>query len=391
MMHVHLDAVGGIAGDMFVAAMIDAFPSLEDRVLADACAAVPPMAGVPVFTTGSSGAIACRRFGLRPSLGAALAGTRLGQAPAQFSELRATIAMLELSDGTAGHAVGILTLLAEAESAIHGVPVDQVHFHELAGWDSLLDVVAAGSIIAALRVARWTVSPLPRGGGLVRTQHGMLPVPAPAATRLLEGFAFRDDAIDGERVTPTGAAILKYIDARSTGRGEGRLTCSGTGAGTRELKGMPNILRALVFDTYEADGDRVTVINFEVDDMTGEEIGTASDLLRTTPGVLDVTVGHMLGKKQRPMTAFQVLATPCSADAIMDACLSLTSTIGLRWHETARRTLSRSLSASGGVRTKSVGRPGGEVTIKAENDDIAGHSLAQRRRNRALAETPGDV
>ena len=116
-----------------------------------------------------------------------------------------------LADGSAEQAVAILTLIAGVEAAIHQVPIEDVHFHEIADWDLLLDVVAAGSIAAALPAARWTVSPLPRGGGLVKTQHGLLPVPAPATAALLTGFAWRDDGVGGERVTPTGAAILRHL------------------------------------------------------------------------------------------------------------------------------------------------------------------------------------
>ena len=125
------------------------------------------------------------------------------------------------------------------------MPVDEVHFHEIGDWDSLMDVMAAGSIAAALEGARWSVSALPRGGGLVRTRHGLLPVPAPATARLLDGFTWRDDGIGGERVTPTGAAILRHLVGAAAARGVvGRLQGTGTGAGTRELPGQPNILRA---------------------------------------------------------------------------------------------------------------------------------------------------
>ena len=116
-----------------------------------------------------------------------------------------------MSAATREHALALLALLGEAEAHVHGIPVDDVHFHELADWDSLLDLVAAGCIAARLEGARWTASALPLGGGTVRTAHGLLPVPAPATSYLLTGYPWRDDGIGGERVTPTGAAILRHL------------------------------------------------------------------------------------------------------------------------------------------------------------------------------------
>lgn len=208
-----------------------------------------------------------------------------------------------------------------------------MHFHEIAGWDSLADVVGAGSILAALGDAVWTVSDLPRGGGMVRTQHGMLPVPAPATAAILTGFAWRDDGVGGERVTPTGAAILRHLTLSPQGGGTRRLVAAGTGAGTRDLPGMPNILRALVFEDSAAAclGDRVAVLSFDIDDMTGEELADAAERIRQCPGVLDVSMSAAMGKKGRPLTSLRVLARE---DALSDArtlCLQQTSTLGLRW------------------------------------------------------------
>lgn len=386
---IHLDAVGGIAGDMFVAGLLDAFPHLEARVMADLAALLPAEAGRPVLSAGESGGLRVRRFGL--------------EAPAQkahhhhhghehahhdhhhgtaFAALRTRIAGARLSAGTAEAAIGILTLLAGAEAKMHGVAIEAVHFHELADWDSLMDVVAAGSIVAALGPIDWSVSPLPRGAGLVKTQHGLLPVPAPATAELLTGFALRDDGIGGERVTPTGAAIVKFLVDPARAPVSGRLVATGMGAGTRTLPGMPNILRVLGFAAEaKVAGESVVVLSFEIDDMTGEEIGIAAERLRATEGVLDVVLAAVSGKKSRPATQFQLLVRPGHEDAVGRACLLQTSTIGLRLREEQRMILPRVLDGGPDARIKRVTRPDGTETIKAESDDLAsGETLAERRR-----------
>lgn len=377
---IHLDAVGGVAGDMFAAAMVDALPRLKDRVAADVAAALAPVQGIPRFREGRSGAMRALRFGLEADQRATAREVEGGS----FEGMSARIARSGLEAETARHAVAILRILAEAEARIHDVPVSEVHFHEIGDWDSLADVVAAGSIIAALGAATWTVSALPRGNGTIRTQHGLLPVPAPATCEILTGFPWTDDGIGGERVTPTGAAILKHLGAAPVGIGvPGRLVASGFGAGTRELNGAPNVLRALVFERTDApSADSVTVISFEVDDMTGEEIGVAAERLRTLPGLLDLSIGTRAGKKSRPMQAFRLLTEPHAAAGIAERCLIETSTIGVRLHEERRMVLRREHTAMDGGRVKTVTRPDGTQTVKAESDDLTGESLATRRKMR---------
>lgn len=415
---IHLDAVGGVAGDMFVAALLDAFPELRARVLADARAVLPEGAGAPLLDEGMSGAVRALRFGLadaphadageRPlehSHAHAHSHAHSGHAHAyahaeaptypathhhhtpgagSYRDMRARIERAALSAGTAGHAAAILAILARAEATIHGVAIEEVHFHEIADWDSLLDVVAAGSIASALEGADWTVSPLPLGGGLVKTQHGLLPVPAPATAAILAGFDWRDDGVSGERVTPTGAAILKHL-ARPGWPAGGRLAASGTGAGTRTLPGLPNVLRALVFEEAEASGDRVAVIEFEIDDMTGEEIGQAVERLRAEAGVLDISVGQRLGKKGRPMVSLRLLVRPQEAEAVARSCFDQTSTLGLRLREERRLTLPRAAGIAAGVAVKRAERPGA-ITVKAESDALTGATLAERRAARLRAE-----
>jgi len=391
--HVHLDAVGGAAGDMFVAALLDALPGLRERVFEDLAAVQPDGLGRPELSEGTSAGIAVRRFGLG---GAHAEGDHGHAHGTRFTDLAARIEAAPLQAGTAMQSVAILRRLAEAESRVHRVPMAEVHFHEIGDWDSLLDVVAAGSIAAALAGWTWSVSELPRGGGLVRTRHGLLPVPAPATADLLTGFRWRDDGHAGERVTPTGAAILAHLVAAPAARQPSglRLIASGMGAGTRELEGMPNVLRALVHAIDTGDDmneDSVMVLCFDVDDMTGEEIGVAADRLRDSAGVLDVSLGMRVGKKGRPLHDFRLLVVPAELENVVDLCLSETSTIGLRWHQVHRRRLARGSDAVAvdglTLRRKQVRRPGGETTLKVESDDLARTgTLAARRRLQTRAE-----
>ena len=394
---IHLDLVGGIAGDMFVAAMLDAIPSLASPVFAALAQVRPEGAPVPALAAASQGGLRAARFGLD-------AGSRAPRnlaiaAPASdgtsYPALRGIVERALLDEGTRHEALALLASLADAEAGVHGIAIEHVHFHELADWDSLLDIVAAGAIAARLRGAQWSASPPPLGGGTVRTAHGMLPVPAPATTRLLLGVPCRDDGIRGERVTPTGAAILRHLVPLANFEGRraaGRLLATGLGAGTRQLAGVPNVTRALVFATTPGTGaDTVATVDFDIDDMTGEEIAFAADRLRATAGVIDVSVGTRAGKKGRPLSDFRLLVAPQAIDEVARACFAQTSTLGLRVGEARRHVLRRAdvEAAVGGatVGVKLAQRPDGARTAKAEHDDVAaGSSLARRRAARARAE-----
>ena len=414
--HIHLDAVGGLAGDMFVAALLDALPDLHHRVFADLAAVLPADCGQPTLSEGLSSGIAVRRFALVENHDQAQATGHHHDHGAdhvdhadhhhahavRFPDIMRLIAAARLHPGTAEQAIAILRRLAEAESRMHRVALEEVHFHEIADWDSLMDIVAAGSIAAALAQCSWSVSDLPRGDGLVRTRHGLLPVPAPATAEILRGFRWRDDGIGGERVTPTGAAILAHLVSDVRARpANALLLAAGTGAGTRELNGMPNILRALVFaqtgtaEITADNADDVLVLCFDIDDMSGEELAVAADRLRAAEGVIDLSVATRQGKKGRPMSDFRLLLRPAALAAVSTLCFLETTTIGLRWHSERRICLQRGQEilaiADKQLRRKRTYRPDGSTSLKVENDDLAHlEGLAARRRLKHLGEHEED-
>jgi uncharacterized protein (DUF111 family) len=304
-----------------------------------------------------------------------------------FAQIRDRLRAAPLAPGVRERAIHMFTLLAEVEGKIHGMPVEQVSFHELGGWDSIADIVGAAALIEALREATWSVSTLPLGAGRTRTAHGMLPVPAPAATALLAGYEFADDGLSGERVTPTGAAILRDVGAtQRRERQTRRLLRAGYGFGTATFPGLSNVLRVIVYEPAEqpASQDRVAQLAFEVDDQTPEDLAIGLDRLRAHPAVLDVLQAPAFGKKGRMVVHVQVLAQPEAVDDVAAACFDETATLGLRWQIVERRVLPRSQTnaESGGrmLRVKMAQRPGA-TTAKVESVDLINVSGGREARD----------
>ena len=419
-MHVHLDPVGGVAGDMFAAALLDAFPERADALAAGLAKSrlheIVTVRSEP-FTDG---VLRGRRFHTAPAR-----GVGKGHDPAhdhhhdhdhhhghghqdgnrghghdhphrRFADIRVWLGESGLAGPVAERATAIFTVLAEAEAEVHGIAVEDVTFHEVGAWDSIADVVCAAWLIDSLEPASWSCAPLPLGGGLVRTAHGMLPVPAPATAILLRGFPSRHDGVEGERVTPTGAAILRHLEPAFDLAGlEGRIAGTGHGFGTRRLPGMSNVLRALVFEpVHEPQAWReetIGVCSFEVDDQTAEDLAVGLDLLRAADGVLDVVQTPVFGKKGRMAAGVRVLARPEVRERLIERCFAETATIGVRWQTVRRAALEREEAvadvAGEPVRIKRAQRAGGEVTVKAEMDDVAsaagGRAGRDERRRRA--------
>jgi len=419
--HLHLDALGGAAGDMFAAAVLD----LDATLLDDATDGLVPLlrsAGLAAdvhiglvdhddgvfrgrrFLVGDPREKAARKKGPGSFVFSQAAAAHAGHDHVPLSGILARIAGSDLSLGAKARAADIFTRIGIAEGAVHGLPLEDVALHEVGSQDSIADVVAAAVLLDRLDVKygglTGSVSSLPLGSGRVQTAHGELPVPAPATLNLMVGFPTHDDGRPGERVTPTGAAIIAHLCGGAPGkRPPGIIAGVGVGFGTRTFVGLSNILRATlsvtasltsaVSETAES-GPWTTrpllQLCCELDDMTAEELAWAAATLREVVGVRDVLLAPVFMKKGRPATALQVLCDESGKDAVAAAVFAATTTLGLRCARVERFELHRSEEVIGGVRVKTAGRPGG-ATRKADHDDIAGDTLDARRSARRRAET----
>jgi hypothetical protein len=285
----------------------------------------------------------------------------------------------------------VFRAIAEREAEIHGSRPEDVHLHEVGAVDAILDVVGSVWGLELLGVDDVRCGPIQLGDGFVRAAHGVLPVPAPATLRLLEGLRVRpgpDGA--GELVTPTGAALVRVLSS-GLPPDEYVPLRSGFGAGTKDFTGRANALRVTLASVPDVDPtrERLVVLTADLDDATGELLAAAAEALREA-GALDVVLVPTIMKKGRPGTRLEVLAHPASAGRLEDLVLERTTTIGVRRADVLRRALpreSRTVSVDGhDVRVKVVRTPEGAERGKPELDDVVAAARALGRDLRSVAE-----
>lgn len=287
----------------------------------------------------------------------------------------------ELSDGVKDRAIAIFRAVAVGEARVHNMPVEDVHFHEVGAFDSIADIVAAAICLDYLGIERVYASAVPLGsGGLIRTQHGVMPLPAPATMEILSGYPVTLTDVPFELTTPTGAGIIRALSHGTLTNEEVRVESVGFGAGTRELPDRPNLLRVAIGrieaeDTgsagVPADSDTMVQAEANVDDMNPQMWPYVLERL-LEEGAVDAWLTPILMKKGRPAHTLSILAPPESIDAVIDVLWSETTTIGIRMSHVARRKLGRESvtveTEFGPVRMKRIDGPGGS-TLRPEADE----------------------
>jgi uncharacterized protein (TIGR00299 family) protein len=296
-------------------------------------------------------------------------------------EIAALIDQSALTAAAKDRAKALFGRLAEAESAIHDMPVERVHLHEVGALDSIVDIVGAVFALEWVGADRIVCSPLNVGGGMVESAHGLFPVPAPATLRLLGGAPVYSGAIQKELVTPTGALIATSYATAFGPIPSMTLERVGYGAGDRDNPGTPNVLRVLIGQDAAPAGDRVAVIECEIDDMNPQLFGVVMDRLYAA-GALEVFYVAAQMKKNRPGTLLTVVASPALRTVLADIVFRETTTIGLRHYEVDRECLEREIvsveTPLGAVRVKVASRHGRIVNAVPEFEDCARIAAATR-------------
>ena len=313
-------------------------------------------------------------------------------APSAHAHHHSLVEIAALIDGSALSAAGkarskeLFAHLAEVEAAIHDMPVDQVHLHEVGALDSIVDIVGAVFGIEWFGADEIAASPLNVGSGTVECAHGTFPVPAPATARLLQlqGAPVYAGGVAAELVTPTGALLVTSYARRYGPLPAMRIERIGYGAGDREFPGVPNVLRLVVGETSAGhEGDRVGVLEFEVDDMNPQIFGPLMDRLYAA-GAHEVFYVPVQMKKGRPGTLVTVVAPPDLREAMSAVVFRETTTIGLRYQVVDRECLAREIievsTPVGAVRVK-VSRRGGQVVNALPEFEDCARLAAERGRS----------
>lgn len=358
----YLDCFSGVSGDKFLGALVGAG---LDAGLLDARLRLLGVGGWRLETA------AVERAGLP--------GTQVrvivedGQPSRDWRTIRSLIEASALSEPEKDGALRAFAALAEAEAGVHGVSVEDVHFHEVGAVDSIVDIVGTAIGLVALGVDELWSTPVRLGAGLVMTSHGMLPVPAPATAVLARGLPVYAGELEGEMTTPTGAALVRAFVTRFAPMPPVRTVAEGWGAGSRELA-IPNLLR-LTLAQEELGGGRlseVVVLETAIDHVTPELLAATIDLLLEA-GALDAWAEPVAMKKGRLGSAVTVLAHASEARRLSDVLMLHTGTLGVRrsftWRDVAPRRIETVDTSLGTIRVKVQGE-GASLRVRPENDDV---------------------
>lgn len=380
---LYIDCSMGCAGDMLTAALLELHPDKDD-FLSRMNAALGGKAVLSASPDSKCGIIGTHVTVL-------INGDEEGEKthhhhePTSIIEIMAFIDSVPLDEAIRENAKKVYSIIAEAESRVHGHPMENVHFHEVGSLDALADVLSVCALMHELAPERILASEVNVGSGTVRCAHGILPVPAPATELILRGVPIYSGQIKSELCTPTGAALLKYFVRKFGAMPTMQIENAGCGTGKKNFE-CANVVRAFIGETAD-EGDRIIELACNLDDMTPEELAFAMEELFSL-GALDVYFTNIGMKKSRPGVKLTCMCREKQREQMLECIFKHTTTLGVREYVCKRYELGRSEKAvrtlDGEVRVK-ISSGYGVVREKAEYEDLAalarksGKTIAQIR------------
>jgi pyridinium-3,5-bisthiocarboxylic acid mononucleotide nickel chelatase len=344
----YLDAFSGISGDMTVGALADA--GADRDAIAGAIHSLNAGASVSFENVKRQG-IAATKFQV---------ATQETKKHRHLSQIVQMIEAADISGPARRNAIAIFQRLGEAEAKTHQIPIEKVHFHEVGAADSIADIVGAAVAFDLLGVDQVACSAVNVGSGTVNTEHGLLPVPAPATARLLENAPVYAHGPAMELTTPTGAAIAATLASHFGSMPPLKIARTGYGAGSRDIAGQPNVLRVILGEaTGATEAQTVAVLEANIDDSNPQVLAYASERLMDA-GALDVTLQPIVMKKGRPGALLRVIARVEDREKLASVIFQETSTLGLRIYAAERRVQPRSW--------QEVSTPYGRIRVKISGD-----------------------
>ena len=366
---LYLDCFSGASGDMVIGALLDAglpFERLEEALGSLALGGECTVSAEPVSRSG----VGATKFTVTEA-----ARDGAGHPHRHLSGILRLVERSALADASRARAARLFRRLAETEAVIHRMPVEKVHLHEVGALDSIVDIVGGVFALEWFGAERIVASAVNVGSGTVACAHGTMPVPAPATAALIAGAPVYAGSPAGELLTPTGALLVSEFADEYGPLPSMRIERIGYGAGSRDPRGYPNVLRVLVGEAADAaPQERVVAVHCEIDDMNPQIFGVLRERLQDA-GAVDVFYTPVQMKKNRPGTHVTVLAPPAHREAVCATLFRETSTIGLRYGEVTREVLAREIvpvpTGYGEIRCKVARHGAAVVNVAPEFEDCA--------------------
>jgi len=358
------DLIGGVSGDMFVAALLDLGLSLNQ--LRSQLRRIPTLKFELNTVRKTVHSIRAMQF--------QVICPEHETSPRSWKQIRNLIKRAKLATEIKTTGIAVFTRLAQAEAKIHGVAIDNVHFHEVGATDSIVDIMAAAIGIHELGIETFAFSRIPLGRGVTRSMHGPLPVPGPATLELLKGLPVVGIDVESETVTPTGAAIVRTLGNSFGDQPPMTIKKIGYGSGQKVFASRPNLLRLVMGDNHAAwQQEKMLVLETNIDDMSPQFYDLVIDRLFAA-GARDVFLTPIQMKKNRPATLLCVIAEARDREKLAEIIFQETSTIGIRSYPVTRMILKRHSTKVktrfGEVAVKIVELPNGSKRAAPEYDDI---------------------